>query len=429
MKNLLNLFLVTCVCLTISAFSQIKSDVKILLSEAANYLQTGGFTEAEKVLLQAKKLNPNNADVHNLLGIIYDQKSDFAKAESEYRTAIRLNPKAVSPLANLGILLAKTNRPKDAIQTFEIVLKLNPNHPQTIINLGFLYSSVGNFPFAIEFLNMANLIQPNSYDILFKLGTALYQTKKLDEAKQIFTQISSTAEPLYYLGLIAFDQNQAEIALQYFENSLALKPDFADANFMLGEIMAQQKRYAEAVQFYQKAIAQDKTKDVYFVRLGGTYLVGNNFAKALQYFKEASQLFPKIAEIRYFLAVTLRTQGSYDLAFIEAKKALSLKETADSNAIIGSMLVDRNEIIDAEKYLRKAILLNPNHFNSHHDLGRLLVKAQKFAEALPFLQKAVALLPDNPDVHYQLFLTYSRLKRKDEAEKELKIFKQLSEKK
>ena len=388
-------------------------------------MQTGNFAEAEKILLQAEKLAPSNSDVHNLLGIICDQKGDFKQAETRYRTAIRLSPKAVSPLANLGVLLARTKREKESIQTFESVLKLNPNHPQSIINLGFLYNSTGNFPRAVEFLQKAAVIQPNSSDILFKLGTALYQTKKTDEAKQIFGQLNS-AESFYYLGLIAFEQNQDEIAWQHFENVLTLKPDLADANFMLGEILAKQKRYAEAVRFYEKAIIQDKSKDVYFVRLGGTYLLQSQFNQALTYFQQAAELFPKTAEIRYFLSITLRGLGNYDSAISEVRKSLALKETADSNALLGAILFDRNEFAAAEKYLRKAALLNPNHFNSHYDLGRLMVKQQKHAEALLILQKASVLMPNNADVHYQLFLTYSRLKQKANADKELALFKQLS---
>ncbi len=220
-----------------------------------------------------------------------------------------------------------------------------------------------------------------------------------------------------------------EIAYQYFENALTLKPDFADANFMLGEILVKQNLYAEAINFYEKAISQHKSKDVYFVRLGGTYLILKNVEKAFQVFTVASELFPKIPEIKYFLAITARSLGNYDLAITEVKKALTLKETADSNALLGAMLNDRNQSIEAEKYLRKATLLNQNHFNSHYDLGRLLVKQQKFAEALPILQKASSLMPDNPEVRYQLFLSYSRLKRKAEADKEFQLFKQLSEKK
>ncbi|HQU82348.1 MAG TPA: tetratricopeptide repeat protein [Pyrinomonadaceae bacterium] len=423
-------FLVISTLFSVNIFAQ---NVAEQLREAAANLQNNQFDEAEKILRRVIKSAPANSDAHNLLGIVLDQKSNFAEAEKEYRQAVKLNPKAVSPLANLGILLAKTKREKLAAQTFESILKINPNHPQTIINLGFLHFSLGNFQRAAELLQKAAQIQPNDYEILFKLGTSLYQIKKTEAAKQAFSSANSisptNAEPFYSLGVIAFDEGNFELASQNFEKVLALEPNFADAYFMFGEILAKQKRYEEAVKFYEKAAIIDKTKSVYFVRLGGTYLYNYEPIKAFQYFKEAVELFPEIAEIRYFYAISARSIGNYELAFSEAKKSLSLNETADANALLGSLLTDRSEYAEAEKYLRKAIALNPNHINSQHDLGRILVKEQKFTEALPILQKVSTLIPDDADIHYQLFLTYTRLKRKADADKEFALFKKLSDKK
>ena len=48
-------------------------------------------------------------------------------------------------------------------------------------------------------------------------------------------------------------------------------------------------------------------------------------------------------------------------------------------------------------------------------------------EALPVLKRGVELNDKDPGIRYQLFLAYSRLKRKDEADKELAEFKRLDE--
>lgn len=432
-------FSATCfliIIISVFAFQSVSAQTNSIadqLREAAANLQTGRFDEAETILRRVIKTSPANIDAHNLLGIILDQNGNTKEAEREYRLALKSNPNAVSPLANLAVLLAKTKREPEAIKTFEKVLQLKPNHPQAITNLGFLYNSTGKYDNAILFLEKANQIQPDDYEIKFNLGTAFYNLKKFEEAKKVLTSANlispDSVEPIYFLGVIAFDQSDLELAARYFENALTLRPDYADVNFMIGEVLAKQKRYADAVKFYEKAVALDKTKSVYFVRLGGTYLINYEAPKAFQYFKEAVELFPDIAEIKYFFAIAARSLGEYDLALGEAKKAIALKETADTNALIGSMLVDRDNYTEAEKYLRKAVSLNKNHFNSQNDLGRLLIKQQKFTEGLIFLQSAASLIPDNADVHYQLFLTYTRLKRKVEADKEFALFKKLSNKK
>jgi Flp pilus assembly protein TadD len=58
----------------------------------------------------------------------------------------------------------------------------------------------------------------------------------------------------------------------------------------------------------------------------------------------------------------------------------------------------------------------------------LLFKTNRSAESLTYFQTAAKIKADNPDVHYQLFLIYTRLKRKAEADQEFKLFKQLTDK-
>jgi Flp pilus assembly protein TadD len=57
----------------------------------------------------------------------------------------------------------------------------------------------------------------------------------------------------------------------------------------------------------------------------------------------------------------------------------------------------------------------------------LLVRAGRYEEALPVLKHAATLKQTNPSVHYQLFLALTRLNRKDEAQQEFEVFKQLDE--
>ena len=96
-------------------------------------------------------------------------------------------------------------------------------------------------------------------------------------------------------------------------------------------------------------------------------------------------------------------------------------------AQLGFVLLEQNQTAEAERTLRRAIAVNAGHFYANYDLGRLLVRTQRYAEAMPVLTHAASLKPQNSSVHYQLFLALSRLKRKDDADNELKIFKELEE--
>jgi hypothetical protein len=53
------------------------------------------------------------------------------------------------------------------------------------------------------------------------------------------------------------------------------------------------------------------------------------------------------------------------------------------------------------------------------------VRLQRYEEAVSVLRAAAALNAKDPGVHYQLFLALSRLKKTEEAKRELAAFKQL----
>ena len=74
------------------------------LRRAADSLRSGNIEEAEALLRRVLATNPRNADAHNLLGVILDQRGRFSESETAYREALRVSPRHISARANLAIL-------------------------------------------------------------------------------------------------------------------------------------------------------------------------------------------------------------------------------------------------------------------------------------------------------------------------------------
>src|SRR2546429_358375 len=89
---------------TVNTSERLTSDLR----DAVALLSAGRPAEAEPIIRSVIARSPGNADAHNLLGIVLDQRGKTPEAEREYRVAIRLNPNGVSALANLGVLLARS---------------------------------------------------------------------------------------------------------------------------------------------------------------------------------------------------------------------------------------------------------------------------------------------------------------------------------
>ncbi len=406
-----------------------REDVVSLLHEAVLLLQTGKLEQAEPLVRRAVAAAPANADAHNLLGTILDQRGQTQAAEREYRAALYFNPRATSARANLGVLLARTERSEAAVAAFEAVLREVANHPQATINLALLYAARGDYIRAITLFERARGQQPDNLTVLSQLGFALYQLKRVNEAAEVLASAASLArtdpDVLYLSGLVATLRGDSEAAVEFWQRTLAQRPNFAPANFMIGEELRKQRRYEGAAEFYERALTQDVAQLVYYVRLGGTYMLLVRYDRALEIFQRAAQRFPGSAEAQYFVGIAARGFGALDVAEAALRKSLALRDSnVDALAQLGFVVGDRGRDAEAEKLLRRAVALDQRHFYAHYDLGRLLVRAKRYDEAIRVLAGADQIRERDPGVHYQLFIAYTRLKRKGDADRELAVFKQ-----
>jgi tetratricopeptide (TPR) repeat protein len=406
-----------------------REDVASMLREAASLLQAGKLDEADPLLRRAIAADPSNADAHNLLGTMLDQRGQAPAAEREYRAALRFNSRSASARANLGVLLARTGRSDAAVEAFEAVLAQIPDHLQATINLALLYAARGDYHHAVPLFERARRQQPDNLTVLSQLGFTLYQLKRVDEAAEVLALAGSLAptdpDVLYLSGLVATLRGDSEGAVMFWQRALAQRANFAAANFMIGEELRKQRRYEGAVEFYELALKQDAAQMVYYVRLGGTYMLLVRYDRALELFQRAAQQFPAAAEAQYFVGIAARGYGTLEVAEAALRKSLALRDgNVDALAQLGFVVGDRGRDAEAEKLLRRAVALEPRHFYASYELGRLLVRTKRYDEAIGVLEGAAKIRARDPGVHYQLFLAYSRLKRNDDAERELIVFKQ-----
>ena len=269
-----------------------------------------------------------------------------------------------------------------------------PDHPQATFNLGLLYAARGDYLLAVPFLEQARRQQPRNMTVLAQLGFTLYQLKRTAEAAEVLAAANSLApaDPniLYLSGLVAALRGETESAVSFWQKAMEQRPDFAAANFMIGEELRKQRRYEGAVEFYQKAVAQDGGQLVYHVRLGGTYMLMSRYDRALESFQQAIKRFPSSAEAQYFAGIAARGWGNFELAETALRKSLDLQDrNADALAQLGFVLNQRGLDAEAEKFLRRAVAAEPRHFYANYDLGRLLVHAKRYDEAIQVLLAAM----------------------------------------
>lgn len=117
--------------------------------------QEGRYAEARRELESAQRLRPDDADVLNLLGLVYFKTNAFPEAEVIYRRLIGENPNVFILHSNLGLILFKQSKLDEAEQFLLRAVDLRPNYAKSHLYLGLLYRQKKKYGLALEHLKFA----------------------------------------------------------------------------------------------------------------------------------------------------------------------------------------------------------------------------------------------------------------------------------
>ena len=151
----------------------------------------------------------------------------------------------------------------------------NPDSPAAHVLIGEALDGLGKTPEAIAEFQAAAKISPRKPNVHFGLGYLYWKSQQYDDAQREFeTELSddpSHAQALAYLGDIEMKRNHPEAALALLAKATKLQDDIRIAFLDTGAILAQQKRYGEALAALQRAVALDPAQPDAHYRLARVY--------------------------------------------------------------------------------------------------------------------------------------------------------------
>jgi tetratricopeptide (TPR) repeat protein len=101
---------------------------------------------------------------------------------------------------------------------------------------------------------------------------------------------------------------------------------------------------------------------------------------------------------------------------------------AEAEYVLGELAREAQQWDEAIEHFSRAAHLDSGFGDAFLGLGQSLIAAKKFSEAVPPLETAAKLEPANPATHFHLATAYSRAGRKEEADKEFAIHRQMTQK-
>src|SRR5712671_5912610 len=117
--------------------------------------QEARYAEARRELENAQRLRPDDADVLNILGLVYFKTNAFPEAEVIYRRLTVENPNVFILHSNLGLILFKQGKLDESEQFLLRAIELRPNYAKSHLYLGLLYRQRRKYGLAVEHLRFA----------------------------------------------------------------------------------------------------------------------------------------------------------------------------------------------------------------------------------------------------------------------------------
>lgn len=79
------------------------------------------YKQIARLFTEASQMNPEDADVHIVLGVLYNLSREFDRAITSFQTALKLKPNDYSLWNKLGATQANSVQSADAISAYQQV--------------------------------------------------------------------------------------------------------------------------------------------------------------------------------------------------------------------------------------------------------------------------------------------------------------------
>jgi tetratricopeptide (TPR) repeat protein len=242
---------------------------------------------------------------------------------------------------------------------------------------------------------------------LFQTAFAQFQAGNQDQAdslcRQILNQEPENADTLHLLGVIAHHNGKYAVAIERFQQAIAVQSDNAEFHYDLGVACHALGRVEAAASSYKKALELNPAKAEPHNNLGYLHLSRGQVDLALPCFRLALQANPHYAEAHNNLGKVLEAKGEPAHAEESYRQAIRCKaDLIEAHKNLGKLLHGQKKSEPAAACFRQVLRLAPSDAETHFNLAWALEASNNLTEAETHFRHALRLQPDQPEFHNRL---------------------------
>ncbi len=181
---------------------------------------------------RAVKLAPDDANLHNGLGLGLLRLDRIEEAIDAFRKSMELDPTDTTSLGNLGMALVKQGKFSEAEACYRKVLEIYPDDSRTLCRIARLMLCQCKLEEAEEFSNRSKLSNGRDNNVLvnYVFGILFLAQNRIDESISAFEMVTSSGrlipEAYNNLGVCLQAKGKLEDAIKAYESAKYIKPNW-----------------------------------------------------------------------------------------------------------------------------------------------------------------------------------------------------------
>jgi len=201
----------------------------------------GVSEEAVTYVQRASELAPGRYDIAMEAGSLHHQYGDLDQARTHYEHCLRLCPEAPQPLAGLGLIALQHGDATNAIALFQRQLAQDDSDKEALFHLGWAYLYTGEARLAAQcFQNILSSHDQNPHALIGLARVRALEGYPNDARDLLIQTMRATRDGrirkvgLLQLGRLALDEENAKLAMRYFNAALVHDKHCPEALFHKG---------------------------------------------------------------------------------------------------------------------------------------------------------------------------------------------------
>ena len=255
---------------------------------------------------------------------------------------------------------------------------------------------------------------------------ALLDARKYHEAESALrtylsdNDLSAAAHEMLAYALLR--ENKPTDSLKEYTRAAAIEKPSASMLEHVGQDYVLLGDWDDADKWTLRAVQTDPSDADAWYSLGRIRYSEQRFRDAVSCFQQVLKFSPKSVKAENNLGLAYEATNQTDAAVVAYRQAIEWQDQGPHDQLseepllnLGTVLLHRGEMTEAESLLTKAAALAPQNPRIHEQLGHLYTRRADYGAAERELKQACELDPNSSSLHFLLGQAYRHLGKLEEA--------------